>query len=126
MESAHCTSAGDTNMEEPSAVAAAVATELCEYDNIPEMLKKMIYSIVNEVLGNMTLNNPKAEALLDAALTDESFLPASMQKRLDEVFSPIFLYFPKGLKDRSEWQPRNTSEYIARWYRLASMRIPFL
>ena len=145
MESAHCSSAGDTNMEEPSAVAAAVATELCEDDNIPEMesqnlaadtknmswrrteeRKKMIYSIVNEVLGNITLNNPKAEALLDAALTDDSVLPASVQERLDEVFSPIFLYFPKGLKDRSEWQPRNTSEYIAQWYRLASMRIPFL
>ena len=65
--------------------------------------KKMIYSIVNEFLGNMTFYNPEAEALLHAALIDESSLPASMQGRLREVFSPIFFYFPKGLKDRSVW-----------------------
>ena len=142
MGSADCSIAGDMNMEEPAAAAAGVATEHSQDDSAPEMVvqectsemasqeiptdMKMIYSIVNEFLGNMTFYNPEAEALLNAALTDESSLPASIQERLNEVFSPIFFYFPKGLKDRSEWQPRNTSEYIAQWYRLASMRIPFL
>ena len=160
MGSAHCSIAGDTNMEEPAAAAAGAATEHSQDDSAPEMDsqnlpadtkktscrgaedseeestsemasqetpsdKKMIYSIVNEFLGNMTFYNPEAEALLHAALIDESSLPASMQGRLHEVFSPIFFYFPKGVKDRSVWQPRNTSQYIAEWYRLASMRSRF-
>ena len=45
MESAHCSSAGDTNMEEPSAAAAAVATEHSEDDNIPEMESQSLAAI---------------------------------------------------------------------------------
>ena len=160
MGSAHCSIAGDTNMEEPAAAAAGVATEHSQDDSVPEMEsqnlpadtkktscrgaedseeestsemasqetpsdKKMIYSIVNEFLGNMTFYNPEAETLLQAALTDESSLPASIQERLNEVFSPIFFYFPKGLKDRSVWEARNTTQYISEWNRLASMRSRF-
>ena len=85
----------------------------------------MIYSIVNEFLGNITFSNPEAEGLLQAALLAEACLPASMQMRLQDVFSPIFYYFPKGVKDRSVWEPRDTSRYIAAWYRLGSMRNRF-
>ena len=141
MGSADCSIAGDMNMEEPAAASAGVATEHSEDDSAPEMEvkectshmasletpsdMKMIYSIVNEFLGNMTFYNPEAEALLQAALTDESSLPASIQERLNEVFSPIFFYFPKGLKDRSVWEARNTTQYITEWNRLASMRSRF-
>ena len=141
MGSADCSIAGDMNMEEPAAAAAGVATEHSQDDSAPEMVgqectsdmasqetpddMKMIYSIVNEFLGNMTFYNPEAEALLQAALTDESSLPASIQERLNEVFSPIFFYFPNGLKDRSVWEARNTTQYITEWKRLASMRSRF-
>ena len=90
MGSADCSIAGDMNMEEPAAASAGVATEHSEDDSAPEMEvkectshmasqetpsdMKMIYSIVNEFLGNMTFYNPEAETLLQAALTDESSL----------------------------------------------------
>ena len=38
----------------------------------------MIYAIVNEFLGTVTFNNPEAEALLVAALVDESSLSLQM------------------------------------------------
>ena len=57
----------------------------------------MIYAIVNEFLGKVTFNNPEAEALLVAALVDESSLSLQMHARLEEVFSPIFFHFPNGL-----------------------------
>ena len=41
----------------------------------------MIYAIVNEFLGKVTLNNPEAEALLVEALVDESSLSSQMHAR---------------------------------------------
>ena len=61
----------------------------------------MIYAVVNEFLGKVTFCNPEAEAKLVAALVDESSLSLQMHARLEEAFSPIFFYFPNGLKDRS-------------------------
>ena len=118
--------------EETDVAAAGSAAEDSEDDDTQEWAsqelsseKKMVYSIVNEFLGNITFSIPEAEGLLQAALLAEACLPASMQMRLQDVFSPIFYYFPKGVKDRSVWEPRNTSQYIAEWYRLASMRSRF-
>ena len=84
--------------------------------------KKMIYSIGNEFLGKVAFDNPEAEGLLVAALNDESCLTPSMHSRVQEVFCPIFFHYPNGLKDRSVWEPRDTSKYICQWYELASMR----
>ena len=120
------------SMEETAVAAAGSAADDSEEDSTPEWAsqelspeKKMVYSIVNEFLGNITFNNPEAEALLEAALVDESCLTASMHVRLQEVFSPIFFYYPKGVKDRSVWLPRDTSNYMCEWYKLASMRTRF-
>ena len=85
----------------------------------------MVYSIVNEFLGNITFTSPEAEALLEAALREESCLTASTLARVVKVFSPIFCYYPKGLQDCSVWQPRDVRKYIAEWYRLACMRSRF-
>ena len=93
--------------EETAAAAAAAATEHSEDASTPELAsqelpadKQMIFSIVNEFLGKITFNNPVAEDMLIAALTDESCLTPSMHLRVEEVFSPIFFHYPKGLKDR--------------------------
>ena len=82
----------------------------------------MVYSIVNEFLGQMTFNNPEAEELLVKALEDESCLTPWMLHRFEEVFSPIFFHYPNGLKDRSVLQPRDTSKYICQWHELAAWR----
>ena len=115
--------------EETAAAAAAAATEHSEDASTPELAsqelpadKKMTYSIVNEFLGKITFNNPVAEELLVAALKDETCLTPSMHLRVEEVFSPIFFHYPKGLKDRSVWETQDTSEYIRQWYELASLR----
>ena len=57
------------------APAAAAATEPSQ--ELPAD-KQMIYAIVNEFLGKVTFNNPEAEALLVAALVDESSLSLQM------------------------------------------------
>ena len=56
----------------------------------------------------------------------EICLSPEMCERLQEVFSPVSLYFPNGLKNRSIWQHRDTGNYIAAWYRLAEMRTNFI
>ena len=84
--------------------------------------KKMVYSIVNEFLGQMTLNNPEAERLLLTALQDESCLSPSMHQRIEGMFSPIFFHYPNGLRDRSVWEPRDTSLYIRQWREHAAWR----
>ena len=60
--------------------------------------------------------------MLMAALQDETCLTPSIHLHVEEVFSPIFFHYPNGLKDRSVWEPRDTSQYIRQWYKLASMR----
>ena len=74
--------------------------------------KQMIYAIVNEFLGKITFNNVEAEELQIAALRDEVCLTPEMHWRVQEVFCPIFFLFPKGLDDRSVWEPPDTSKYI--------------
>ena len=41
---------------------------------------------------------------------------------VEQVFSPIVFRYPNGLKDRLVWEPRDTSQCIRQWYKLASMR----
>ena len=109
-----------TNLEDMHAPAAAAATEPSQ--ELPAD-KQMIYAIVNEFLGKVIFNNPEAEALLVAALVDESSLSLQMSARSEEVFSPIFFLYPNGLKDRSVRQPNDTSQYIRQWYELAACRL---
>ena len=120
------------SMEETAVAAAGSAAEDSEDDDTQEWAsqelsseKKMVYSIVNEFLGNITFNNPEAEALLVAVLREDACLTASTFAPVVKVFSPIFRYYPKGLQNRSVWEPRDVSQYIAEWYRLASMRSRF-
>jgi hypothetical protein len=108
--------------EDAAAAAAAAATEHSEETtNLPSE-KRLIYSIVNAFLNKITFHHPQAEELLVAALNDETCLPHSMHTRVEEVFTPIFIHYPKGLKDRSVWEPRDTNQYIRQWYKLDSMR----
>ena len=58
-------------MEETAGAAPDSAADVSEEDSAPEWAsqelspeKKIIYSIVNEFLGNITSNYPEAEALL--------------------------------------------------------------
>ena len=120
------------SMEETAVAAAGSAADDSEEDSTPEWAsqelspeKRMVYSIVNEFLGNITFNSPEAEALLEAVLREESCLTASTLARVVKVFSPIFCYYPKGLQDCSVWRPRDVRKYIAEWYRLACMRSRF-
>ena len=123
----------DSDMEDFHSSApdeeTSAATEHSQDPSTPQLASQelpadrgMIYAIVNEFLGKMTLNSPEAEDMLIAALKDESYLPHSMHLLFVEVFSPIFFYYPNGLDDRSVWKPRNTSQYIDEWHRLAAMR----
>ena len=70
----------------------------------------------------MTFHYPQAEEVLVTALNDEACLSQSICLHVQEVFIPIFFHYPNGLKDRSVWEPRDSSQYIRQWYQLASFR----
>ncbi len=110
------------SLEGAAATAATAATEHSEETTSLPAEKQLIYSIVNAFLNKMTFHHPQAEELLVAALNDETCLTPSIYLHVQEVFSQIFFYYPNGLKDRSVWEPRETSQYIGQWYQLASMR----
>jgi hypothetical protein len=70
----------------------------------------------------MKLLSTQVEDFLMAALKDEECLTPSINVHVQQIFSQIFFYYPRGLKDQSEWQARDASKYIRNWYNLASMR----
>ena len=45
-----------------------------------------------------------------------------MLVNIDEVFRPIFFYYPNGLHDRTRAEPRNPSQYITQWWDIAEWR----
>ena len=110
-----------TGYEETAAAATEHSEEAAEHQEISAD-QKMVYSIVNEFLGQMTFDNPEAETLLLTALADEVRLAPSMQEGIEKVFSPIFFNFPRGLTDRSVWESRDTGKYIGQWHEYAAWR----
>ena len=84
--------------------------------------KSMLFAIVDEFLDKMSFTSVAAEETLTEVLEDQAVLTPEMYERIEEVFSPIFFHYPKGLKDRTVWEPRDTSRYITTWYKLAEMR----
>ena len=84
--------------------------------------KLLAYSIVNEFLGKVTYENPKAEGILLKVLDDASSWSEEQQSRIKEVFDPIFFHFPLGLGDRTVWNPREAAKYIRYWGWLATKR----
>ena len=114
-----------SSIEEVTEPASGSATEqtLPEEERQPLPADKTLaYSIVNELLGKITFDNPEAEHMLLAALEDESPWIPQMQHRIAEVFEPIFFHYPHGLQDRSVWEPRDTGKYISKWRQLAALR----
>ena len=98
----------------------SVVSELPLHELQPGM--QMIYAIINELLGKITFRSADAEKMLITMLQDESNLPQSTYLDVTEVFSPIFFHYPKPLKDRSVWKPKDTGKYICQWYNYAEMR----
>ena len=70
----------------------------------------------------MTFSKPDAEELLLTVLEDGSVLAPPMEQRIEEVFSPIFFYYPKGLQDHSVWEPCDPGNFIRRWREIAALR----
>ena len=82
----------------------------------------MIYAVVNEVLGKVTLHNEDAELLLSEAVRTHEFDTLDIHARVTTLFDDIFFEYPRGLQDRSKSKPRDTEKYIDQWRRYASMR----
>ena len=45
-----------------------------------------------------------------------------MRANIDEVFLPIFFYYPNGLCDRTIAEPRDANQFINQWYDIAEWR----
>ena len=83
----------------------------------------MAYIIVNAFLDNVTFESTEAERLIkEIILRTREVIPPHMLGHIDEVFRPIFFYYPNGLSDRTLSEPRNASQYIIRWREIAEWR----
>ena len=85
--------------------------------------QEMAYVIVNAFLNNVTFQSTEAETWIKRAIlnTGEGIRP-DMLDYIDEVFRPIFFYYPNGLDDRTRAVPRNASQYISHWRDIAAWR----
>jgi hypothetical protein len=83
----------------------------------------MAYVIVNAFLDNVTFESTEAERLIKRVIlkTGEVIRP-NMLLNIDEVFRPIFFYYPNGLDDRTRGEPRNSIQYIRQWRDIAAWR----
>ena len=94
-----------------------------EAPELNEPGQEMAYVIVNAFLDNVTFESTEAERLIKRVIlkTGEVIRP-NMLLNIDEVFRPIFFYYPNGLGDRERGQPRNPSQYIRQWRDIAAWR----
>ena len=71
----------------------------------------------------MTFENSEAECLIKRVILETGeVIQEEDIRNIDEVFGPIFFYYPLGLKDRSRAVPRPASAYISQWRDVAKWR----
>ena len=94
-----------------------------EVPDLNESGQQMAYVIVNAFLDNVTFESTDAERLIKRVIlkTGEVIGP-NMLLNIDEVFRPIFFYYPNGLDDRTQAEPRDASQYIRQWRDIAAWR----
>ena len=85
--------------------------------------QEMSYVIVNAFLDNVTFESTEAERLIKRViLMTGEVIRANMLFNIDEVFQPIFFYYPNGPDDRTRGEPRNAMQYIRQWRDIAAWR----
>ena len=83
----------------------------------------MAYYIVNAFLDGVTFDSTEAEILIkQVILNTGDDISDNILADIEEVFEPIFYYFPNGLKDKTWWRPRDVSAYIKNWREIAAWR----
>ena len=94
-----------------------------EVPDLNEPGQEMAYVIVNAFLDNVTFKSTEAEKLIKHVIlrTGEGIQP-HMRANIDEVFLPIFFYYPNGLHDKTIAEPRNADQFIRQWHDLAEWR----
>ena len=123
----------DTTTESRTTVKTEVAatehgTEQSHPDEheVPELNETgqtMAYNIVNAFLDNVTFRSSEAERLIkEVILRKGEIIPQHMHNSMDEVFLPIFINYPGGLRDRTRAEPRDTHKYIKEWREIATWR----
>ena len=123
----------DTTTESKTTVKTEVAatehgTEQSHPDEheVPELNETgqtMAYNIVNAFLDNVTFRSSEAERLIkEVILRKGEIIPQHMHNSMDEVFLPIFINYPGGLRDRTRAEPRDTNKYIKEWREIATWR----
>ena len=94
-----------------------------EVPELNELGQAMAYNIVNAFLDNVTFQSTEAERLIkEVILRKGEIIPQHMHNSMDEVFLPIFIYYPGGLRDRTRAEPRDTHKYIKEWREIATWR----
>ena len=84
--------------------------------------QELVYAIANAFLDDLALDHPAMESIMKEAIRDEEQWPADVLKNVEEVFRPIFFFFPNGTKDQTAWQHRDTPEYIRAWREISEYR----
>ena len=113
-------------MEPPPPPAPPPGLRYTDEHEAPELNgpgQEMSYVIVNAFLDNVTFESTEAEKLIkQVILKMGGVIQPNMLLNIDEVFRPIFFYYPNGLDDRTRGEPRNASQYISQWRDIAAWR----
>ena len=80
-------------------------------------------AIINAFLGYPAQYSDASEDAIQEVVNDEAAWSTATLNIIAEVFEPIFVHFPRGLKDRSVWQARSPDEYITQWREHAKFRL---
>ena len=105
-------------------VSSRLATEQPRPDEVdPPALNapehEIAYVIVNAFLANVSFGSDEAEGQIMRIILATHEWPPDMLHDIDEVFRPIFFYYPNGLNDRTRAEPRDACQYIRQWREIA-------
>ena len=78
-------------------------------------------AIVEAFLGP-SADDEAEDVILDVVGCVNDWASGEDLKEIAEMFSPIFFYFPGGLKDRTVFEPRDASSFVRAWKWLAEFR----
>ena len=85
--------------------------------------QEMAYAIVNAFLHDVTFEITEADTLIKQVMHKTGgVIRPNMLENIDEVFRPIFFYYPNGLDDRTRAVPRDPRQYISKWRDIAEWR----
>ena len=106
----------------PTPTCLAQPPDEHEVPELNEPGQYLAYVIVNAFLDDLTLQSTPAEILIKQVILETGeVIHENMLDNVDNVFRPIFFYYP-DYPDRTRGRPLDAGSYIMQWRHLAEKR----